>query len=168
MKRNSSLPSLLQMTERMYPWKDWFTRKDVTLVKGKDYHINTPSMIQQTRNRACSAKFRLAVRINANYKDDIIRVRVVGRLDDIPLKGRKTAPSLLTTFGRIKLGTSFRFVMTGGKVDYVNPVYVKMKVRGIQGNPYNAFYTYKARNKWRTRYVMVKESQRVGVIEKEG
>lgn len=141
--------------------------KQFTLVRGKHYLINTSSMEQQLRNMASSKKYRLAISLHTDHDAGIIKVRIVGKLDDIPKKGRRTTPSYITTFGRAKVGTQFRFVLSSGKVDYVNPVYTKMPLTGIQGKPYNASYTYQARSKWRTRYVMVQNNQRVGVIEEE-
>ncbi len=168
MRRNRGIHRTLARQEQIYPWNQWFgSKKETTIVQGRDYHVSTPIMEQMIRNRACSKKYRLAIRMRINDEKTVIRFSVRGSLDDIPDKTVATAPTRMSTFGRITIGQTFRFVLTSGKVDYLNPVYTKMKMRGIKGNPYNASYTYKARDKWRTRYVFVRDNQRVGVIEKE-
>ncbi len=51
------------MTKPKYPWDNWFSRKQLRLVRGRDYTCMPHSMAQQIRNKATVVDKSVSIRI---------------------------------------------------------------------------------------------------------
>lgn len=47
-----------------YPWEDWFSRKKITLIRGKHFFCQPHSMAQQIRNEARLYWVSISIEIN--------------------------------------------------------------------------------------------------------
>ncbi len=49
------------MAHRKYNWEDWFSRAEVIIVYGVDYHCSQSTMVQTIRNEASKRGLRVSV-----------------------------------------------------------------------------------------------------------
>lgn len=59
-----------------YPWDEWFARKSVTLVKGRDYVVQSHGFGMNARMAAKSRGLRVSITVKEKY----ITITVVGPL----------------------------------------------------------------------------------------
>ena len=62
-----------------YPWEKWFSKKSLTLVRGKHFKISPHGMAQMIRNAA--GKERYNVKVSVSIQDDTVRATISPRED---------------------------------------------------------------------------------------
>lgn len=65
---------------RRYPWARWLARSRFTLLRGKDYTIETRGMVQMLRSTSLLPKYRVKLKITTLPRDAGIKVVRLGIL----------------------------------------------------------------------------------------
>lgn len=61
-----------------YPWEDWFSQAEFTLLRGRDYLCRTSAMVQQVYQASTAERHNVKVKVTTAEDEQSIHVVVEG------------------------------------------------------------------------------------------